>query len=340
MSTVKIRKRKQFILTMVTLILLIIVMFFISLSTGVIQITPMEVINTLLHNGTEQQALILFDFRLPGIVLALFIGAMLAVSGTILQGVTQNDLADPGILGINTGAGLAVVLYIYFFQDMLTLSGPQSIFLMPFAALLGALFAAGLIYLLAWRSGVNPIRLVLVGIGVNAGFSAILTILQLRMDPQNYRQVTVWLAGDIWNANWNFVLALLPWALLLIPIAIYKAKALDVFNLGDEVAAGLGINVEKERGLLLLIAVALAGAAVAAGGAIAFLGLVVPHIARKLIGPLHQMIIPISTLIGAVLLMIADTIGKNILAPSEIPVGIVVSILSAPYFIYLLMKVK
>jgi iron complex transport system permease protein len=340
MNTVKTKKRNQFIWMMITLGIFIIIMFFISLSTGVIQITPIEVINTLLHNGTEQQALILFDFRLPGIVLALLIGAMLAVSGTILQGVTQNDLADPGIIGINTGAGLAVVLYIYFFQDMLSLTGIQSIFLMPFAALIGAIFAAVLIYLLAWRSGINSIRLVLVGIGVNAGFGAILTILQLRMDPQNYRQVTVWLAGDIWNANWNFVLALLPWALLLIPIAIYKAKALDVFNLGDEVAAGLGIKVEKERGILLLIAVALAGAAVAAGGAIAFLGLVVPHIARKLIGPLHQLIIPISTLIGALLLMVADTIGKNILAPSEIPVGVVVSILSAPYFIYLLMKAK
>ncbi|AXI07850.1 iron ABC transporter permease [Oceanobacillus zhaokaii] len=340
MNTVKTKKRNQFIWMMITLGIFIIIMFFISLSTGVIQITPIEVINTLLHNGTEQQALILFDFRLPGIVLALLIGAMLAVSGTILQGVTQNDLADPGILGINTGAGLAVVLYIYFFQDMLSLTGIQSIFLMPFAALIGAIFAAVLIYLLAWRSGINSIRLVLVGIGVNAGFGAILTILQLRMDPQNYRQVTVWLAGDIWNANWNFVLALLPWALLLIPIAIYKAKALDVFNLGDEVAAGLGIKIEKERGILLLIAVALAGAAVAAGGAIAFLGLVVPHIARKLIGPLHQLIIPISTLIGALLLMVADTIGKNILAPSEIPVGVVVSILSAPYFIYLLMKAK
>ncbi|RDW19050.1 iron ABC transporter permease [Oceanobacillus arenosus] len=340
MTTVKIRKQKRFIWAMITLSILIIVMFFISLSTGVIRIAPMEVIDTLLHKGTKQQALILFDFRLPGIVLALLIGAMLAVSGTILQGVTQNDLADPGILGINTGAGLAVVLYIYFFQDILTLTGLQSIYLMPFAALFGAICAAVLIYLLAWKSGVNPIRLVLVGIGVNAGFSAILTILQLKMDPQNYRQVTVWLAGDIWNANWNFVLALLPWAFLLIPIGIYKAKALDVFNLGDEVAAGLGIKVEKERGILLLIAVALAGAAVAAGGAIAFLGLVVPHIARKLIGPLHQLIIPISTLIGALLLMVADTIGKNILAPSEIPVGIVVSILSAPYFIYLLMKVK
>lgn len=334
------KKQKKFFSIILLLIVLLILMFFISLNTGVINISPGEVLNTLLNNGSDRQELILFDFRLPGIVLALLIGAGLAVSGVILQGITQNELAEPGILGINTGAGLAVVLFIFFFQDSISASNSLSIFLMPFAALFGACFAALLIYVLAWKKGVNSIRLVLVGIGVNAGFSALLTILQLKMDPQNFRQVTVWLAGDIWNANWTFVMALLPWMLILIPIALYMANKLNVFNLGDEVASGLGTNIERERAGLLLIAVALAGASVAAGGAIAFLGLVVPHIARKLVGPLHQLIIPISAILGALLLMVAETISKNILAPSQIPVGIVVSILSAPYFIYLLMKSK
>lgn len=331
-------KKKRFGMIIMVLILLLIGLFFISLSTGVIQISPKEVVQTLLHKGTERQELVLFEFRLPGIVLAILIGAGLAVSGAILQGITKNELADPGILGINTGAGLAVVLFIFFLREFFPATSSVSVFLMPFAALAGAVFAAFLIYILAWKKGVNPIRLVLVGIGVNAAFGAILTILQLKMDPQNYRFVTIWLSGDIWNANWDFVLALLPWILILIPIALQKARALNVFNLGDEIAAGLGTSIEKERGILLLIAVALAGASVAAGGAIAFLGLVVPHIARRLIGPLHQYLIPISALIGALLLMIADTIGKNVLAPSEIPVGIVVAIISVPYFVYLLMK--
>ncbi|UJL45133.1 iron ABC transporter permease [Virgibacillus sp. NKC19-16] len=333
-------KRKKFLWIIALLITLLIIMFFISLRTGVIQIAPGEVLQTFMNNGTDRQELVLFDFRLPGILLALLIGAGLAVSGVILQGVTQNELADPGILGINTGAGLAVVLFLFFFQDSLDTSGSLSIFMMPIFALIGAMGAALLIYVLAWKQGVNPIRLILVGIGVNAGFSAFLVIFQLQMDPQDFRQATVWLSGDIWNASWTFVVALLPWILILIPIALHKANALNVLSLGDEVASGLGSNVEKERRLLLLIAVALAGASVAAGGGIAFLGLVVPHIARKIIGPLHQYIIPISTLIGALLLMVADTIGKNILAPTEIPVGIIVSILSAPYFIYLLMKTK
>ncbi|MGP4106640.1 FecCD family ABC transporter permease [Virgibacillus sp. L01] len=332
------KKTGRFIGIIALLIVLIITMFFISLSTGVINIAPLDVVKTIIGQGTQRQGLVLFDFRLPGIILALLIGSGLAVSGVILQGVTQNDLADPGILGINTGAGLAVVLFIFFIQD--SLNSTVSIFIMPLFALVGALFAAFLVYTLAWKNGVNPIRLILVGIGVNAGFSAALIIFQLKMNPQDFRQATVWLSGDIWSANWLFVLALLPWILILVPYALHKANVLNVLNLGDDVAAGLGSKVEGDRRLLLLIAVALAGASVAAGGAIAFLGLVVPHIARRIIGPLHQYIIPISALIGALLLMVSDTIGKNLLTPTEIPAGVVVAVLSTPYFVYLLAKTK
>lgn len=340
MNSFETNRQRKFLLIVLLLIILLIAMFFISLNTGVIHISPGEVLKTLLHNGTDRQQLVLFDFRLPGILLALLIGAGLAVSGVILQGITQNELADPGILGINTGAGLAVILFMFFLQDGVDTSGTLSVFMMPLFAFLGALGAALLIYGLAWKKGVNPIRLVLVGIGINAGFSGLLVILQLKMDPQDFRQATVWLSGDIWNANWSFVLALLPWMLILIPLALFKANALNVMTLGDDIASGLGVSIERSRGTLLLIAVALAGASVAAGGAIAFLGLVVPHIARKIMGPSHQYIIPISALIGALLLMVADTIGKNVLAPTQIPVGIVVAILSAPYFIFLLMKAK
>ncbi|SET33289.1 iron complex transport system permease protein [Oceanobacillus limi] len=333
-------RQKRFSFIILFLILILIIMFFISLNTGVIRINPTEVFKTLIGQGTDREELILFDFRLPGIILALLIGAGLAVSGAILQGITQNELADPGILGINTGAGLAVVLFIFFFQAKIETTSLLSSFMMPIFALFGALIAALIIYSLAWKKGVNPIRLILVGIGVNAGFSAILIIFQLKMDPQDFRQATVWLSGDIWSANWNFVLALLPWMVVLIPIALYKGRALNILSFGDEVASGLGTYVEKERIKLLVLAVSLAGASVAAGGAIAFLGLVVPHIARRLIGPLHQYVIPISALIGAVLLMVADMIGKNVLAPTQIPVGIIVAILSVPYFVYLLMKTK
>lgn len=325
---------------LIFLAILIIIMFITSLNMGVVRIAPMDVFKTLIGLGTERNQLVLIDFRLPRMILALLIGAGLAVSGAILQGVSKNDLADPGILGINTGAGFSVILCIYFLKGSMTNMGTFSVFFMPLFALIGAVAAAFIIYILAWKKGIDPIRLILVGIGVNAGFGAAIIIFQLKMNPQDFMQAAVWLSGDIWGSNWKFVSVLAPLILLLIPYAIYKSHSLNILHLGDALAIGLGAKPERERRILLFVAVALAGFSVAAGGGIAFLGLVAPHIAKRLIGPKQQYLLPVTALLGAFILLAADAIGKNILAPTEIPVGIVVAILSAPYFIYLLMKVK
>ena len=333
-------KQKKFIVLISLIIILTIITFIISLNLGVVRIAPLDVFKTLLGMGTARDQLVLVDFRLPRMILSLLIGAGLAVSGAILQGVTKNDLADPGILGINTGAGFMVILFIYLFQGSMNSVSTLGIFLMPLFALVGAVIAAFLIYVLAWKKGIDPVRLILVGIGVNSGFGAAIVIFQLKMNPQDFMQAAVWLSGDIWGANWKFVTILAPLILLLLPFALYKAHTLNIMNLGDQVAKGLGIRVEKERRLLLLAAVALAGFSVAAGGGIAFLGLVAPHIAKRLIGPKHQLFLPITAMLGSFLLLLADTIGRNLLAPTQIPVGIVVAIFSAPYFIFLLMKAK
>ncbi|MEH6905262.1 MULTISPECIES: iron ABC transporter permease [Neobacillus] len=333
-------KHKKFIVLISLLFILTILTFIISLNLGVVRIAPLDVFKTLLGQGTARDQLVLVDFRLPRMILSLLIGAGLAVSGAILQGVTKNDLADPGILGINAGAGFMVILFIYFFQGSMNSVTTFGIFLMPLFALVGAVIAAFLIYILAWKKGIDPVRLILVGIGVNSGFGAAIVIFQLKMNPQDFMQAAVWLSGDIWGANWKFVAILAPLILLLLPFALYKAHTLNIMNLGDQVATGLGIRVEKERRLLLLAAVALAGFSVAAGGGIAFLGLVAPHISKRLIGPKHQLFLPITAVLGSFLLLLADTIGKNLLAPTQIPVGIVVAIFSAPYFIFLLMKAK
>ncbi|WHY67538.1 iron ABC transporter permease [Neobacillus sp. SuZ13] len=333
-------KQKKFIVLISLLFILTIITFIISLNLGVVRIAPIDVFKTLIGQGTARDQLVLVDFRLPRMVLALLIGAGLAVSGAILQGVTKNELADPGILGINTGAGFMVILFIYFFQGSMNSVSTFGIFLMPLFALIGAVIAAFLIYVLAWKKGIDPVRLILVGIGVNSGFGAAIVIFQLKMNPQDFMQAAVWLSGDIWGTNWRFVAILAPLILLLIPFALYKAHILNIMNLGDQVATGLGIYVEKERRILLLAAVALAGFSVAAGGGIAFLGLVAPHIAKRLIGPKHQLFLPLTAVLGSFVLLLADTIGKNLLAPTQIPVGIVVAIFSAPYFIFLLMKAK
>lgn len=337
MEQLKKKERKPFII-MVSLSIMIVLLFFLSLNMGFIRMAPLDVIRTLIGSGTERDWLILFDFRLPRMVIALLIGAGLSISGAILQAVAKNDLADPGILGINTGAGFAVVLFIFFFQGSTASLGTLSILIMPLAAFVGAAFAALAIYIIAWKNGVTPVRLILVGIGVNAAFGAALLIFQLKMDPRDFLQATIWLSGSIWGTNWKFVLAVLPWIVILIPYVLYKARYLNVLNLGDNVAAGLGLAVEKERRRLLFVAVALAGACVAVGGGIAFLGLVAPHLARRIVGPKHQAMLPTTALIGAFFMLLADMIGRNLLSPSEIPVGIVVSAIGAPYFIYLLMK--
>ncbi|WP_404900370.1 iron ABC transporter permease [Priestia filamentosa] len=323
---------------MILLFIAIIGAFFLSLNIGYIKLAPFEVLQTTVGKGESGNEVILFDFRLPRMVIAILIGAGVGISGAIMQGVSKNDLADPGILGINAGAGFAVVLYIFFSGGTTGSLGAFSIFALPFTALLGALAAAILIYIISWKNGITPTRLVLVGIGINSAFAALLIIFQLKLSPNDFKQASIWLSGSIWGTSWTFVLAILPWVVLLIPFTLYKSRYLNVLNLGDQVATGLGTKVEKERRTLLIIAVALAGSSVSVGGGIAFLGLVAPHLGRRLVGPRHERFLPVTALIGALLLLVSDTLARNILAPSEIPVGLVVAVIGAPYFLYLLIK--
>lgn len=332
-------KNRKFIFTISILVIMILAVFLISLNLGSFPIKPLEVVKALFGQGTRIHEMVLFNMRLPRIIIAILVATALAVSGTVLQGITKNDLADPGILGISSGAALAVVMYLYFMNgNVYDGVSMLSIFTMPIVALIGASVGAFLVYSLAWKKGINPTRLILIGIGINAAFNALLIVFQLRFTTQEFNRVMVWISGSIWGTSWSYVLATLPWILIFTVLVINKARHLDVLNLGDEISTGLGIAVEKERRKLLLYVVALSGAATAVAGTISFLGLISPHIARKLVGPRHKRLIPTSALIGTLLLLIADTISRNIFAPIEMPVGIVVSIIGVPYFIYLMVK--
>ncbi|MFC4099262.1 FecCD family ABC transporter permease [Paenibacillus xanthanilyticus] len=329
----------RFRLLLLLLFLLTIVMAAISVNAGQIRIPLGDVIATLLGGGTPENELTLFQFRLPRIALAILIGMGIAVSGALLQGISNNDLADPGILGINSGAGFAVVIYMFFFQGTTFLNGWASVFLMPAIALAGAFLAAFLIYALSWKRGkVTPVRLLLVGIGINAAFGSGLIIFQMKMEPVDFMKAIIWLSGTIWGTNWLFVGALLPWILVLLPLAWYKSRPLDLLRLNEASATSVGLPVERERRRIAIIAVALAGACVAAGGGITFLGLIAPHIAKRLVGAGHAQVLPVTAGIGALLLLAADTLGRVILAPMEVPVGLVVSILGGSYFVYLLLR--
>nr|WP_256830684.1 MULTISPECIES: iron ABC transporter permease [unclassified Paenibacillus] len=337
-SVLENRRKKGGFTVMAVLGILIIAAFIISMNTGYIRLSPLDVIKTLFGWGTGKQELILFEFRLPRIVISVLVGAGLAVSGCILQGITHNALADPGILGINAGAGLTVMLFIFLFPT----SAAAPVLWLPVTALVGAGLTAALICILAYKrhKGFVPTRLLLTGIAVATGIKAAMIVLTLRFDPDQYQFVATWLAGSIWGSSWKFVLALLPWIVVLLPFVFFKARVLNVLNLGDQTAVGLGTPIGKERLMLLGAAVGLAGSCVAVSGGIGFIGLIAPHLARRLVGPKHQMLLPTSALAGALLLIVADTLGRWIVQPSEVPAGLVVAVIGAPYFLYLLAHAK
>jgi iron complex transport system permease protein len=269
-------------------------------------------------------------------MISILAGMGLAVSGAILQSISRNPLAESGILGINAGAGLMVVLYITFF----TVESTSFLYILPLFALIGGILTATVIYLMSYKKGegIDSTRLVLVGVGMAMAISGVILTLTIRLDKNQYTFIAEWIAGKIWGNDWIFVLALLPWILLLVPIAFLKSHVLNTLYLHESVSIGLGVPVERERIKLLFIAVALASASVSVTGGIAFVGLMSPHIARSLVGPRHQLLLPLAAMLGAILLLVADTIGRAILDPSGIPAGVIVTVIGAPYFMYLMAK--
>lgn len=327
--------KKQRILFIV-LLSLIVVTAFISAGIGYSTLSFNRLLPTFLGQGTFKEEFVLFSVRLPRIIITILAGMALALSGAILQSITRNDLADPGIIGINSGAGVAVSIFFLF----MPIQPGSFVYLLPLVAFVGALITAFFIYILSYSRGVGlqPVRLILVGVGFSMALSGLMIVLISSADRQKVDFIANWMAGNIWGADWPFILALLPWLLVLIPFTLYKANKLNLLNLNEPVAIGVGVAIEKERIILLLTAVALAASAVSVTGGIAFIGLMAPHIAKSLVGPRHQLFIPISILIGGWLLLFADTIGRNVIEPNGIPAGVVVALIGAPYFMYLLIK--
>jgi len=260
---------------------------------------------------------------------ALLVGIALGVAGTITQGILRNPLAAPGIIGINAGAALAAVALIVIFPNI-------SVSFLPLAAFGGGLVVFASIYLLAWNGGSSPIRLVLVGIGFSLMAAAVTNILVTFGNIYAVSQALVWLAGSVYGSSWDEVRSLLPWLAVFVPLSLVMARDLNVLNLGDDIARGVGCPVEWRRGLLLVTSVALAGGAVATAGTVGFVGFIAPHIARRLVGPSHGGLLLSAGLTGGLLVVVADLIGRSAFAPIELPCGLVTSAIGAPYFLYLL----
>ncbi|MBL5767003.1 FecCD family ABC transporter permease [Heyndrickxia sporothermodurans] len=317
-------------------IILILATIAIGMGIGDASLSYNRLLPTLFGNGTFSEEFVLFSIRLPRIIITLLAGIALALSGSILQGITRNDLADPGIIGINSGAGVAIAIFFLFFP----IEVGSFIYMLPLLAFAGALLTAILIYIFSYQknSGLQPVRLVLVGIGFSMALSGVMILLISSAEREKVDFISKWLAGNIWGDDWPFIWTLLPWLLILTPFTLYKANRLNLLGLSEPVAIGVGVSLEKERIVLLLTAVALAASAVSVTGGISFIGLMAPHIAKALVGPRNQLFIPVSMLIGGWLLLFADTIGRNLIEPSGIPAGIMVALIGAPYFMYLLLK--
>lgn len=328
-----IRKQRVLLLALAALILLTVI---ISLGLGSSSVSYGRILPTLMGYGAFKEEFVLFDLRLPRICIVLAAGMSLALSGSILQGVTNNDLADPGILGINSGAGLGVAV-----SFLLIPAEPGAfVYVIPVSAFIGALLTAILLYAFSYsrESGLHPMRLVLTGIGFSLAFAGLMVFITSAVDIYKVDFISRWLAGNVWGTDWTFLLAQLPWLALLLPYALYKSNALNLLSLNDATAVGSGVRISRDRGLLLLAAVALAASAVAVTGGIAFVGLMAPHIAKSLVGPRFQRFVPVAVLVGGFLLLLADTVGRNVAGPEGIAAGIVVSFIGAPYFVYLLLK--
>lgn len=334
------RETKQSVTKKISLILslslLLVLISIIGMNVGKMSLSPLEVWQVIKGQGAPQQELIVYEFRLPRILLALLVGIGMGVSGSIMQSLLRNDMASPGTLGISSGSGLFVLLYIAIYSP----SGISSPLALPILAFIGGLIAALLIFFLAYRPGrqVSPTGLILTGVAVGSGYSALTTLVSLKLDQRQMDFMQKWQAGNLWGDEWVFIKILAPWVIILFLYSLYKSPVLNTLNLGEETATGLGVRVKAEFIGLALTAVALSSASVALGGNFFFVGMIAPHMARKLVGPNHQYYLPVAALTGAIIILLADTITRTISFGTDMPTGIVITVLSTPYFLYLLAK--
>ena len=306
-----------------------------ALGIGPAWLSPAEVVRSLLGGGEEVSRAIVHDIRLPRIVLAALVGCALGVSGAAMQGLFRNPMADPYIVGISPGAALGAVL-----ATVLGLSASfVGLSAVPLAAFAGGLVAAVVVVALARQGGRFPVAdLLLVGLAVGAFAGAMYSFLILTLDGGRIASVLFWLLGSFAPADWDRVLVALPYLALAATGLLFLARDLDVFSLGEEEAGYLGLRVERLKMLCIAFAALAASAAVAVSGVIGFVGLIVPHVARLLVGPRHVLLLPVSGLWGAAFLVLADAAARSVLSSSEIPVGVVTALCGAPFFLYLLRR--
>lgn len=317
------------VLIMVFFLFLALLGSFLSLTKGSSVITMEQIINILLNPGNDPQSQIIWNIRMPRTIVAALVGINLSLSGAILQAIMRNPLADPHIIGISSGAGLAGVVIMILFPAMEYLITP--------VAFIGAMLAAVCIYILAWKNGIKPVRIILAGVAVSAFLSAGISGLMIFYSDRVHGAL-MWMVGGLAARSWPHVSIILPYAIIGLILALLSAAYLNILQLGDEMARGLGINVEITRIVMTAIAALLAASAVSVVGLLGFVGLVVPHAARLLIGSDYRYLLPAAALLGIATVTLSDTFARVVFAPIELPVGIIMAFLGAPFFLFLLRR--
>ena len=308
----------------------LLVLFLYAVNTGSLKLTPMELFKGLFVEYNPDVATV-YDLRFPRIFIAMLGGAATAVSGVLLQAVMKNPLADPGIIGVSSGASLAAVLITAFF--------PAAFFFTPLFAFIGGMVAFLLVYSLSYKGGLSPLRIILVGVAVNAMFSGLMSAFNSGTGS-NYSGVASIVNANITMKTWDDFETLAVYSVIGLILSFFVTNKCNLLALEDKTARSLGVNVTRSRIVISVIAVLLAGISTAVVGPISFLGLIVPHIARLLVGSNHKVLVPYTILLGAFTLLLADTVGRTIAAPYEISASIIMSVIGGPFFILLLRRSK
>ncbi len=320
------KKILSFVLTAVALF----VLFIFAVNTGSLKVTPSELFSGLFIEYNPDVATI-YDLRFPRIFIAMLGGAATAVSGVLLQAVMKNPLADPGIIGVSSGASLVAVIVTAFF--------PSLFFLTPMLAFIGGLVAFLLVYSLSWKGGLSPLRIILVGVAVNALCTGLMSAFN-SATGSSYTGVASIVNANITQKTWDDFQTLAVYVVIGLVASFFVTNQCNLLLLEDKTARSLGMNVTRSRIVISVIAVLLASISTAVVGAISFLGLIVPHIARLLVGSNHKVLVPYSILLGAFTLLLADTIGRTVASPYEISAAVVMSVIGGPFFIFLLRRSK
>jgi iron complex transport system permease protein len=300
-----------------------------SLVKGALAITPEQVWQIMLTSANDAKGQVIWNIRLPRTLVGALVGLNLALSGAILQAVMRNPLADPHIIGISSGAGLAGVAIMILFPAMEYLITP--------VAFAGAMIAAVIIYILAWKGGIRPIRIILAGVAVSAFLGSGISALMIFYSDRVHGAL-MWMVGGLSARSWPHLEIILPYSLLGGVLALLGATRLNVLQLGDDMARGLGLQVEVTRIAMTAVAALLAASAVSVAGLLGFVGLIVPHAARLMIGSDYRYLLPAAALLGIGVVTISDMLARTVLAPVELPVGIIMAFVGAPFFLYLLRR--